>query len=225
VQIKGTVLIDLMIGSYASRRALALRGKVNLVPLISMLATGLVLSYLTSIFFDSVAAFNVTHDITNFGLRYIPAIASARAISPDPDRCSFVFTIQWFLAVPYAWVWLVGYCPFSRTIRVAAHRAPKPTYASLRGLGFMAFAIAWVSGDLTITSFPTFFHGGFITSDMHIGYVDRLFINGLTMPWISWFEPVSTVIIYWCIAYAIANYLTLFDLDDTRKSARKPSTS
>ena len=218
-------MIDLMIGSYASRRALALRGKVNLVPLLAMLAIGLVLSYLMSISFDRIANLKIVHDISNCGLRYIPAVGGAKAISPDPDRCGFVFTIQWLLVVPYAWTWFVGYCPFSRTVRVAAHRAPKPTYSSLRALGFICFATAWVSGDLSLTTFPTFFRGGYITSDIHIGYVDRLFFHSATMPSISWFEPVAAVTIYWCLAYIIANYVTVFDLDDTRKSARQPSTS
>lgn len=200
----------LMFGSYASRRKAALSGKVNLVPLQGILAMTFFLSYVTAASFDHLSGLEIVRAIGNFGWNHLPAVMKSVEVSPTPEECAFVMTVQWCLLPLYAAVLFIGYFPFSRTIKVAFDRSsrkrPDDQWALLKLVGAMAFIVACILGDLSVISFPTLYNGGLIVKGSDHISMAALISNELTMPFISWFSVVATALIYWLPFVVVANY-------------------
>ncbi|MFC4526329.1 hypothetical protein ISN76_19110 [Dyella halodurans] len=211
--------MSLMIGPYAKRRKLALKGKMNLGPIAITAIVTLAISYLSSIFFDVVAGSTLASEIGAYGVNHVPAIWKSVGISPYPEKCSFVMTIQWLLFLLYAALLFIGYWPVAPTIRVAIRRSaslrPVP-HAFLRLAVFLIVAFAFILGDFSVIHFPTFFNGDMITDDSShsVLSLSRLIANSSTMPLISWFVVFASVFIYWGAFYVLVNFKLLVGQDD-----------
>ena len=208
-----------MIGSYSKRRKLALEGKVYLTPIVVAAAATFALSYLSSMLFELVSGVALVGEMGAFGANHVPAIAKSLAFSPHPEKCSFVMTIQWLLFCAYTILLFVGYFPVAPTIRVAIRRrlAMKSTrHMFLRGVGFLAFAVAYMLGDFSIIHFPTFFNGGLIAADnIHsIWSIAGMIEDPVSMPFIAWFAAFASAFIYWGAFYVLANFKLLVEQDD-----------
>ena len=211
--------MNLMIGSYSKRRKLALEGSVYLIPIVVVAAVTFALSYLSSMLFDSVSGVAVVGEIGAYGTNHVPAISKSLALSTYPKKCSFVMTIQWFLFWVYTILLFVGYFPMAPTMRVAIRRrmAMKPTsHMFLRGVGFLAFAVAYILGDFSMIHFPTFFNGGLIAADnIHsIWSIAGMIEDPVSMPFIAWFAAFASAFIYWGAFYVLANFKLLVEQDD-----------
>jgi hypothetical protein len=211
--------VNLLAGPYSKRRKLALEGKLYLTPLVVVMAATFALSYLSSMQFDMVSGFAQVGEIAAYGINHVPAIAKSLAFSPYPEKCGFVMTVQWFLFWVYAVVLFVGYFPMAPTIRVAIRRrmATKPTsHMFLRGVGFLAFAVAYILGDFSVIHFPTFFNGGMIAAEIihSIWSIAAMIEDPVWMPFIAWLAPLATAIIYWGTLYALVNFKLLVEQDD-----------
>jgi len=209
-------MISLIFGKTAERKKLALQGKVDFRPLYFIMATFLVISYLSSFCYTYISGILFSNEVIDLGMRHVPAIAIASGISNNPDACRFTMSTQWILSIFYIFTLIVGYFPFMAVMKVAAHRASqiKPvSHMSLRGLGFCLFGFAYILGDFGVTRFPTFFNGIYFSGKHPLALFVYIINSPLFMPLFSWLSAFVTIMFYWMCLYVIANYSIIFGLN------------
>jgi hypothetical protein len=214
-------MISLIYGTTSERRKLALRGKVDFRPLLFIMSTFLIISYLSTFYFTFISGTLFSKEVIYFGMLHVPAVAIASDVSNHPDAFRFTMSIQWLASIVYILILFTVYCPFTLIMRVAAHKSAliKPvSYISLRGLGFILFALAYILGDLGITRFPTFFNGVYFSGGHPLDLFVHIINSGLFMPFFSWLSAFGTIMFYWMCLYTIANLSIIFQIEQEAKS-------
>lgn len=209
-------MLSLIFGNKTERQKLALQGKVSFRPLYFIMVTLLIVSYLSSFFYSYISGRSFSNEVIDLGMRYVPAVAIASSISNNPDVCRFTMSTQWVLSIFYMVTLIIGYCPFTAVMKVAAHRASliKPvSYMSLRGLGFVLFGSAYILGDFGVTRFPTLFNGVYFSGEHPLALFLHIVNSPLFMPLFSWISAFVTVMFYWMCLYVIANYNFILGLN------------
>jgi hypothetical protein len=210
-------MMNLIFGTHLEKSRLALRGKVNFRPLLFIMWSLLLLSYLSSFYFADIYGTFFSKKVIDLGMAYVPAVGVACGISNNSEACRFTMSAQWLASILYILTLFTVYCPFRRMMRVAAHKASiiKPiSYTRLRGFGFVLFGIAYVLGDLGVTKFPTFFNGVFFSGSPPQAVFFYIINSALYMPLFSWLSAFGTIMIYWMWLYIIANLNTIFEISD-----------
>jgi hypothetical protein len=197
-----------LIGYSAARRRLALQGRVAPTPLLVLMATGLVLSYVTSFSFVWMTSPPLTDWVVKLGTKYLPVIGKASTIASDPRRCSYVMTIQWMISFVYALIMFTFYCPFSRIMKVAAHVRYRMRLSTKPALShvviFICFMMLWFGGDTGLLGFPTFLNGKLLVPATPLAV--SLITSQVLMPFYSWFVALAEIILYWMFLNLLSIY-------------------